>query len=156
MPETLSQVSHAWLCRMQALSWAGVRLSELPPKPLTLLSQHVSLLLKMRNPVLKRSTLNILLGGEFDDWALKQPALSEVISLACDCHRKENCSVSDSSGLLSQVTALVCISQPVKWCVLVLWHWDLFPLSLRDDTCWATMLWVQPLAVLQQGRTCCG
>lgn len=68
---------------MQALSWAGVRLPELPPKPLTILSRHVSLSIKMRNPALKTSTLSMLLGGEFDDWALK--ALSEVVSLACDC-----------------------------------------------------------------------
>lgn len=45
--------------------------SELPPKPLTLLSQHVSLPCKMRNPALKTSTLYVVLGGEFDDWALK-------------------------------------------------------------------------------------
>ena len=40
---------------------------------------------------------------------------------------KDDCSVGDSSGLLSPVTALICGSQPVKWHVLVLWHWELFP-----------------------------
>lgn len=68
---TSSQVARAWLCRTQALSQAGVGLSELSLKPLTLLSHHVSLLLNLWNPALKTSTQNIFLSGEFGSWALK-------------------------------------------------------------------------------------
>lgn len=128
MPETLSQVAHAWLCRMQ-VCWAGLESgSELPPKPLILLSQHVSLSLKMSNPALKISTLNIFLGYWWI-WWLGFKIASTFRSCFTGlwlCQSKENCSVNCSSGLLYPA-AFVCISQSVRWCVLVLWHWELFP-----------------------------
>lgn len=84
--------------------WAGLESgSELPPKPLILLSQHVSLSLKMSNPALKISTLNIFLGYWWIWWLgfkIASTFRSCFTGLWWLCQSKENCSVNCSSGLL--------------------------------------------------------